>query len=357
MQCFLAFLFVFLIVVQPKPVDTQSLRPVRRNGLVGYIDQTGNFVIPPQFQEAGKFSEGLAPFRIKNKWGYINARGQVVIPAKFFQAMPFKEGLASVGIFFEEGKVIESKVGRYGYIDKTGRLAINQQFDLAIGFSDGLASVITLEGKHCFINQAGDIVFQRGEPSVEDFAEGRALFKTKGNMPDSKVGYLNKKGVVTIPPRFQWGNNFKEGCACVYENGKAGFIDADGKSFIEFKFEGCDNFSEGLAAAKLSNRWGYINNAGNFVIEPQFAEAKEFSDGTAVVSLVENGKFGAIDKSGQLFIQPRFTELSNFSGGLAWANLTNSIVVDGEPDDWAYINKQGNYIWRTSRLKLQPAHR
>jgi hypothetical protein len=37
----------------------------------GYIDKNGKFVIPPQFGDAGSFSEGLAPVEIEGKYGYI----------------------------------------------------------------------------------------------------------------------------------------------------------------------------------------------------------------------------------------------------------------------------------------------
>lgn len=311
------------LILQTSKVNEASLRPVRVNGRVGYIDQTGKFVIKPQFEEAWEFSERLAPFRIRNKWGYINPNGKIVIPAQFYQAMPFSEGLAPVGIFFEGEKVIDSRVGETGFIDKTGRVAIKQQFAVALGFSNGFARVLTLDNKHGYIDKAGNFI-------SEDDAYDKEL-------------------PIAFNPSFEWNKGFGEGLVCAYEKGKAGFVDVSKNTVIEFRFEDCRKFSEGLAAARLDSKWGYINKAGNFVIQPQFAEAKEFSEGAAVVSLVENGKYGAIDKNGRLFIQPRFIELSAFRGGIAWANLTNSIVVDGEPDDWAYINNQGDIIWRTTR--------
>ncbi len=38
-------------------------------------DQTGRIVIPPQFDEAGSFSDGLAAVRIGARFGYIDKQG------------------------------------------------------------------------------------------------------------------------------------------------------------------------------------------------------------------------------------------------------------------------------------------
>ena len=79
--------------------------------LWGYADTSGNFVIPPQFEDAEAFaSNGLAvaePFDTKNcgKYiyatssikGYIDSRGQWVIPPQYEEAFAFLDnGLAAV---------------------------------------------------------------------------------------------------------------------------------------------------------------------------------------------------------------------------------------------------------------------
>ena len=48
--------------------------------LYGYIDPSGKWVIPPQFDYAEKFSDGLArvEWRQKLEWGYIDKHGRVI---------------------------------------------------------------------------------------------------------------------------------------------------------------------------------------------------------------------------------------------------------------------------------------
>ncbi len=61
-----------------------------------YIPGMEFVVIPPQFDQADSFSEGLARVKIGNKWGYIDKKGKLVIQPQFDEAASFSEGLALV---------------------------------------------------------------------------------------------------------------------------------------------------------------------------------------------------------------------------------------------------------------------
>jgi KWG Leptospira. len=51
-------------------------------------------VIPLQFDDVGKFSEGLARVEINNKYGYIDQTGKMIITPQFDYALDFYDGLA-----------------------------------------------------------------------------------------------------------------------------------------------------------------------------------------------------------------------------------------------------------------------
>lgn len=73
-----------------------GLALVKLNNKYGYIDMTGNEVIPLQYAEAKQFGDGLAPVKINGKWGYIDKSNQLVIPAEYDTASPFGRGYARV---------------------------------------------------------------------------------------------------------------------------------------------------------------------------------------------------------------------------------------------------------------------
>ena len=128
--------------------DGLALVCSKSNGLFGFIDRSGAWVIEPTFEDpinntvrgreelqddyARDFSDGLALVRSKSNglYGFIDRSGAWVIEPQYDYARDFSEGLASVEVN-----------GKYGYIDKTGVFVINPDFGIGYSFSDGLAFV------------------------------------------------------------------------------------------------------------------------------------------------------------------------------------------------------------------------
>lgn len=113
---------------------SEGLAAVRvEEGLWGFIDRNGTWVIPPRFFAVKPFSEGLAPFRKGLTWGYVDREGREVVEARFHEAKKFTLGLAPVKV---------PKEG-WGYVNAEGELVIGPGFDGADPFVHGLASVQT----------------------------------------------------------------------------------------------------------------------------------------------------------------------------------------------------------------------
>lgn len=53
-----------------------GLASVRQNGKSGFIDKTGNIIIPIQYDDTMPFSENLAPVKKNGKWGFIDKKRQ-----------------------------------------------------------------------------------------------------------------------------------------------------------------------------------------------------------------------------------------------------------------------------------------
>ena len=89
------------------------------------------------------------------KWGYINTSGELVIPLQFELARPFSEGLAAV-----------KQDGKWGFIDQTGKVMISPQYDYVLNFQDGLAVVGDQDGSYkCYIDQDGQKIRNRAKRS------------------------------------------------------------------------------------------------------------------------------------------------------------------------------------------------
>src|SRR5437870_5815428 len=82
-------------------------------GKYGFISPSVQFVIPPLFDFAWGFSEGLASAWVGKEAGYIDATGRFVIPPQFSYGRWFRDGLAGVELN-----------GKWGFIDKSGAFAV-----------------------------------------------------------------------------------------------------------------------------------------------------------------------------------------------------------------------------------------
>lgn len=270
---------------QPSLASGIPPKPVKLGEKWGYKDSTGQLVIPPQFDKAGKFSEGLAEVKIGSKYGYIDLNGRVVIKPQFDRVWSFSEGQARV-------KIDDKST----YIDKTGKIL----FDEASSFCEGLARV-KIGDKYGYIDKTGQLVIPPEFSKAWNFSESLAVIGV-----DDQYGYINKKGEIICQPRFDQAWSFADGLALVRIGNQYGYIDKTGKVISEF-FEEVRSFCEGLAAVRISGKWGYIDKTGQLAIQPQFSYAGDFSKGQAnaelknkLLGLLPMGEqIGYIDKTGK----------------------------------------------------------
>ena len=161
-------------------VEEPNLEPVAK---YGFVDESGNVVIPFVWHNAKYFYEGLAAVSDGvNGYGYIDKTGKLVIPCQWFAAYDFSEGMAVV---------LDTDGGKYGFIDKKGDLVIPCQWDDAYDFCEGLARVQDNNGKYGFIDQTGKLVIPCQWNSARDFDNGEAHVRNGDGW-----AYIDKTGKV-----------------------------------------------------------------------------------------------------------------------------------------------------------------
>ena len=265
----------------------EILFPAKKDGLWGFINAKGQWIIKPSYFNALEFTEGIAAVRNFGKWGYINAHGDWIIQPQYEQATPFSEELAAV--------VYQN---RWGFIDHNGEFVIGPVYEKASSFSEGLA-VVTRGDHYRFIDHTGKIITDGAYIRALPFTEGLALV----NWHDNK-GFINTSGQLVITHSFTHASPFSEGLAQVHEHGRWGFIDHSGNIVIPLQFSKTTQFSEGIASAMRSGKWGYLDKSGAWEIKSQFDVAYPFHLGFAVSGL--KGRFGVIGPDGNWIIQPEF---------------------------------------------------
>lgn len=129
------------------------------NGLVGYIDKSGNWVVQPQYTAGMDYDKqsGLARVKKNGDWGYINMKDEF-------------DNLGITGTFhnFYEGLLVKHGKGKVGFIDHTGNWAIEPQFEYVQKFFNGFAKA-RLNGKWGIIDKKGRWVIEPKYKEVGEF--------------------------------------------------------------------------------------------------------------------------------------------------------------------------------------------
>ena len=150
------------------------------DGLCGYLDRTGEIIIPARFCAVREFHEGLAAAAIQCSedangnlravWGYIDVSGEfALVPSPVFTGLPFRDGL-----------VIARKGGKFGLMDRQGNVSVDFQFSVletqAARDTNGKLLFRVQKGEQSgFINIDGSILTGKFYPSVIGFEQGVAL--------------------------------------------------------------------------------------------------------------------------------------------------------------------------------------
>jgi len=225
--------------------------PVKVEGRYGFIDGAGTLVIPPRYESAGRFQDGLAVVSVNGTWGYINPAGLLAIMPVYDHARDFSEGKAVVGIN-----------GLYGFIDRAGVYVVVPVYEDASEYGSGMAAVRS-GGKQGYVDLAGRLVIQAKYDEAYAFGgDGMACVRMGGGLY-----FIDRAGKPAMKRMFPFCTGFHEGMAGFYVGRGSvwGFMDRNGRTVVPPAFQDIGHFSEGLAPAKQGGKWGYVGRDGKYV--------------------------------------------------------------------------------------------
>ena len=130
------FAFVFLNL---SCSSSLILKPELSYGKYGYVNKEQIFIIPPKFDFAAEFSEGLARVSYNKKFGFIKENGEIISPFEYDIAFDFRNGFAIVG------KMSNQKLF-YGVINKAGKIVLNIEYEKII-YNDNETIAVKKENK------------------------------------------------------------------------------------------------------------------------------------------------------------------------------------------------------------------
>jgi WG containing repeat len=310
---------------------SEGLAAVSQDGKYGYINKAGKKIIDFKFQDAESFHNGNAVVLKDSLYGLINKNGDYIIPAKYqelaeasddiFMAVkgdssgyiqkngkPLTQFIFDVANDYKNGYAIISKDEKYGLLNERGSFNIEPAFDELVFIGEGLLKGMTEDEMWGIINLKGDTVLPFAYEAIGEFNEHRALVAT-----GEKCGYVNEQGSLEIPLKFRYSSimlttgQFQNGYALLKQNIKSAIIDSTGKVLT---FPGCQDYgrpSQGLIPVKKNGKWGFVDIAGKIKIPCKYESAETFNQGFANIRM--NKMTGLIDTTGNVFIPPLYEDI------------------------------------------------
>ena len=192
------------------------------------IDNLGNFDESKGFDWMLEPSENLVAVKNNGQWGFIDYSGNVVIPFEYDNVGCMCDGIAWV----QQGQV-------YGFINKSGEQITPNWYSEVIASKNGKA--FAKKGDNIFEVTIDGAISSDQKPKFRYYLT-KGCYKNKA-IPNNdfikfkndkeKWGFKNSKGKVVIKPKFSKVEDYLDNMAIVTINKEVGVIDTKGKYIIE----------------------------------------------------------------------------------------------------------------------------
>jgi hypothetical protein len=221
--------------------DKTGLIKIKKNGKFGFINNKGDIVLEPVYDNVyASNPNGLAVVYKAKKYGIVNTKGTLIVPLEYN------------GAYFEftEGMIGMKKGDKQGFLNEKGAEAVPFIYDKVDIFDNGLA-------------------------------------KVKLN---AKVGFVDKTGAVIIPLMYEDAFPFiKCDLLGVQLNKKQGFIDRQNKVVIPIEFDKVYYCSREIVMVKKDGYYQYYRKDGTLLLNDKFREAFSFEKSEVSV-VTEDGE-------------------------------------------------------------------
>ncbi|WP_433493892.1 WG repeat-containing protein [Micromonospora sp. CA-248089] len=130
------------------------------------VDRMNIVKIPPGYEEARPFHNGLAAVRQNGGWGAVDLTGEVVVPTRYHRlGTPLADGREVDG-FTADGLAVVELAGRRGVVDRGGRVVVAPAYPTVVVHPVAFL-VATESGRWGALDR-------RGEPLIDPVHPGRA---------------------------------------------------------------------------------------------------------------------------------------------------------------------------------------
>lgn len=283
---------------------------VYQNNKWGIINQTGEIIIEPSYQEIvvvpnSKQEVFLCTYDINDETGEyhtkaLNAKNEEIF-TQYDQIEPLENYDENKQIYYEQNLLKVAKDGKYGLIDFLGKEILPLQYE----------EIDTLKE-----------------------VDNSILIKQNG-----KYGLVNSEGSIIIEPQYKeiknLGSTYEYGYITVTEDNKYGLVDNLNKVILANEYEKIDQIEgKDLFVIEENKKQKVVNKEGIVVIEKGFDKIKSILNQSSGVIFEENSKYGVMDAEGKEIIPADYEDIIEGSSSTYIAQKNRKYgVIDKNKDE------------------------
>ena len=329
-------------------------------GLYGYIDGNGKIIIEAKYKDATDFQylgyEYALAYDENDTVTIIDKVGKEYLPFGEYklvylpqnELIVFKDESSKYGVIDLEGeKVLEpiyDKIEinhkgaiivnldkKYGAFNRDGKAIVDIEYDYIIPIEDSL--ITTKDDKNGLFNLKGEEVIPTTYKEVQIAHTLREYewetFRVVNN--EGKIAFFNNSGKQLTDFLYDEVSAGRDGLIPVLLDNKWGYIDVKGKIAIPFKFEYASSFSDEKAQVEINGEKKIINTKGEFIEEEK---ENYILDGEKYTIIEEDNKYKVISENGKVAIDNNYSRMS----------LYNDIIIARTEELDFILDLKGNIL-------------
>jgi len=306
------------------------------NGKWGVIDNSGNTVIEPTYDEMIVVPNKNTPvfictYNVNDADGTyqtkaINQKNEEIL--KGYDTVQALDNYDSKqNVWYEDNVLKVSKAGKYGLIDFSGNQILPCQYDDITTLKGVKSSLIVKEdGNVGLVNDKGQVIAKASYKDIQALKEG---YTDNYIIIDSnnKYGIINTSGKVTVSPEYDSIKYINSGdYYAATENGALEIIDTNGNVYLSGFYDDITSIDNDNVIVVKNGQYGIVTKDNAEVIAPSYSSLTHAFADYYIAKQGDN--YGVIDSTNKAALDFAYTNITYIESG----NFIEADVSETETD-------------------------
>ncbi|RMG77636.1 MAG: WG repeat-containing protein [Bacteroidetes bacterium] len=326
------FLISLLLLFGRGGLTAQSCFPIKKDKKWGLINAEGKLVVEPVYEAIGEFKQfGYAVMQRAGGVGLINNRGEEVIPPKFEDLKVLDSTMVAVvsrghwvvlnlagNVILKPGydraKALNAqwlayeKDDRWGVVDVNGRQLVEPLYDDIEVYEQTWFLTRQKDG-YGLLTAGGRELLKPENERIIRFNDQLFFFQK-----DHRWGAVNIAGKLILKPEFDRMVKISDHFFKLLSDNKAFLFSIDHqKTLTRGQFDAYYPLTDQLVICKKNRLLGLIHASGELLLPPRYNEVQVYSDQLFRVNF--QGKWGIVNAKNEIVIPFRFDYIAPMEDG------------------------------------------